>query len=58
MTKIKVKFFRELVNLCKKLTSFSCLTVNSYFIIHAFKTYEKGKDFLSNYLEIERSKDE
>ena len=41
ITKIKVLFFRELVNLCKQLAEFSRLNVNPYFIIDAYKTRKR-----------------
>ena len=56
ITKIKVIVFRELVNLCKKLSEFLCFNVNSFFIIDAFKTYEKGEDFLNQCLEMKKKK--
>ena len=52
INKVKVIFFRELVNLCRKLRGLSYLGVNPYFIIDAFETYERGEDFFSQYLEI------
>ena len=54
INRIKVVFFREPVNLCKKLSEFSCLNVTSDFIIDAFQTYERGEDFFDQYLEKER----
>ena len=42
INKVKAVFFRELVNLCKKVT---CLGANPYFIINAFEIYEKSEDF-------------
>ena len=53
INKIKIAFFRELVNLCKKLSVFSCSNV----IIDAFETYKSGEDyFFSQYLEIKRGR--
>ena len=55
ITKVRaVFFFKELVFQCKKLVKCSCLHVNSYFIIDAYKTYIKGRDYFSDYLEIQR----
>ena len=54
INKVKVIFFRELVNLCRKVRGLSCLGINSYFIIDALETYERGEDFFSQYPEIQR----
>ena len=58
INKVKVIFFGELVNLCRKLHGLSCLGGNSYFIIDALETYETSEDFFSQYLEIQRGRDE
>ena len=54
INKVKVIFFRELVNLCRKLRGLSCLGINPYFIIDALETYERGEDFFNQYLEMQR----
>ena len=53
-SKIKAIFFRELVGFCKILSDFHCDIVDPYFIIDVFKIYERGEDFFSTYLGIDR----
>ena len=53
-SKIKAIFFRELVEFCENLSEFCCDNVDLCFIIDVFKKYEKGVDFFSTFLEIER----
>ena len=54
--KIKTIFFREFVNVCKKLVEFSSMSVNPYFIIDVFNIYKRGENFFNQYLEIERGR--
>lgn len=55
---IKAVFFRELVNLCKMLSEFSCLSVNPDVIIDTFETHKIGENYICQYLEIQRGRDE
>ena len=52
ITKVRTVFFKEVVFPRKKIVKCSCLHVNSYFIIDTYKTYKKGRDYFSDYLEI------
>ena len=58
MSKVKVILFRETVTYCKKLAQFSLLSVNPYFLIDVFNKYKTVEDFIHQYLEIERGKNE
>ena len=44
IVKVRDVFFNELVFLCKKIVKCSCLHVNPYFIIDAYKTHKKGRN--------------
>ena len=50
--KIKTVLSREAVSFLKKLSQFSLLSVNPYFIIDVFSTYRRGEDFTNQYLEM------
>lgn len=52
--KVKAVLLKELVDIWKNLTEFSCFNVNPDFIVEAFETYKRGLDYFSQYLEIER----
>lgn len=52
INKVKAVFFSELVNLCRQLLTFSCLSVNPYFIIDVFGTEKRGQSFFGQYLEM------
>ena len=52
------KFANILQTFCKQLTEFSSLSVNPYYIIDVFKTYQRSVDFDNDYLEIEKGKHE
>ena len=54
--KIKVILFKETVIFAKKLVEFYLLSVNPYFIIDVFNTYERHKDSTNPYLETDRKK--
>ena len=51
ISKVKAVFFSELVNLCRELQTFSCLSINHYFIIDVFGTV-KSQYFFGQYLEM------
>lgn len=51
ISKVKAVFFSELVNLCRELQTFSCLSINPYFIIDVFGTV-KSQYFFGQYLEM------
>lgn len=55
--KVRSILFQETVSFYK-LTEFSSLSVNPYYIIDVFNTYQRGLDFDNQYLEIERDKHE
>lgn len=55
--KVRSILFEETVCIYK-LTEFSSLSVNPYYIIDVFNSYQGGLDFDNQYLEIERGKHE
>ena len=51
--KIRETISLHAVKLSKRLAVYSCLTVNSDFIIKVFDTYKQGVDFLNSYFSID-----
>ena len=50
--------FLHVIKLSKRLAAYSCLNVNSDFIIEVFNTYKRGVDFYNPYLSIDRYQEE
>ena len=56
--KIREIVFSHAIKVSKRLAVYSCLNVNSDFIIDVFNTYKRGVDFYNPYLSIDRYQEE
>ena len=54
LRKLERLFFLHAAKLSKRLAIYSCLTVNSDFIIKVFDTHKRAVDFHNSYLSIDR----
>ena len=52
--RIRVIFYKRLVEFCFYLVQSSCKSMNSYFIFDVYRNYERGRDFFSCYLDFDR----
>lgn len=58
ISNIKTILFKQAIKLSKQLAEFSCMSVDSYFILDVFNTYKRGEDFRNQFLSIEREENE
>ena len=58
ISKVKTILFKQAIKLSKQLAEFSCMSVDSYFILDVFNTYKRGEDFRNQCLSIEREEKE
>ena len=58
ISNIKTILFKQAIKLSKQLAEFSCMSVDSYFILDVFNTYKRGEDFRYQFLSIEREENE
>ena len=58
ISNIKTILFKQAIKLSKQLAEFSCMSVDSYFILDVFNTYKRGEDLRNQFLSIEREENE